>query len=445
MTSKTFCPVPWNSVNFKNNGDSRMCCNAAGSSKDGGVLNKSDGVAFNAGKDDWNDTRNAQLLNEVRLTMISGKWHGNCGRCMKEESVGIKSRRLNELSVYKKDISYIESITDNVTGKIPVDIIPIDNIDIRYGNFCNLKCRMCGPGNSHQWFNDFVSLYNMTSYYDAHNLIQLAKNKDNRWATIQYNWFVEDTKYWDNFKKYAMTAKKLYFVGGEPLIIEEHTKSIQYLVDSGYSSNIIIDYNSNFTVVPKKIIELWEKFKEVRIGVSLDGLGNVLNYQRSPANFNQIYNNIVKVDNNTNINLNGWIACTITVLNVFQYPELIKWKLLDSNLKRFNSVGSLKQTVSYQLCHYPAYYNIKILPPEIKLQLKNHYELYKQWIYDTNFSDSIKAEVQRVLTEVINFMNSEDHTEFLPEFISTTNKLDEIRGEDILSIVPQYATIFKRE
>lgn len=435
--------MPWNSVNLRNNGDLRMCCNAAGCSKDGGVLRKDTGEIYNAGKDDWNVARNATLLKEVRVAMLNGDWHENCERCAKEESVGIKSKRVNEITGYIKNIENVLSITD-CDGNIPVDLLPIEYVDIRYGNFCNLKCRMCGPADSHQWFGDFVSLYNTTSFNDGSNIIKLTQNQNNRWETNQFNWFEQNSMFWDNFKKYAAHANQLYFVGGEPLIIEEHEKSIQYLVDSGKSPNMILDYNSNFTVVPNSIIELWGKFKEVRVGVSLDGIDDVLHYQRSPADFNQIYSNMVKVDSNLNINLRGWIACTVTVFNVFQFPELIKWKLGSSNLKRFNKIGSAKQTVSHQMCHYPKHYNIKVLPNEIKLMIEDHYSQYMRWISNTDYSIFVKDEVVRVLTEIINFMNAENYTDHLPEFISITNKLDEIRGEDILSIVPQYSTLFKR-
>ena len=58
-----------------------------------GIMTKEDGTPYNAGKDDWNEARNAELLKEVRVSMMKGEWHPECTRCKKEEESGMRSRR----------------------------------------------------------------------------------------------------------------------------------------------------------------------------------------------------------------------------------------------------------------------------------------------------------------------------------------------------------------
>ncbi len=53
------------------------------------------------------------------------------------------------------DYDKAAAITD-ADGTMDVTQQDINFVDIRYGNFCNLKCRMCGPTDSHQWYDDFV-------------------------------------------------------------------------------------------------------------------------------------------------------------------------------------------------------------------------------------------------------------------------------------------------
>ena len=157
----TFCPLPWNSINLRNNGDLRICCNTNSYSPQRGIMRKEDGTIYNAGRDDWNTARNAPILKEVRASMLKGEWHPECERCRQEEVNGIRSRREYEHDDWAKwfgnyiDYDKAAAITD-ADGTMDVEQQEINFVDIRYGNFCNLKCRMCGPTDSHQWYDDFV-------------------------------------------------------------------------------------------------------------------------------------------------------------------------------------------------------------------------------------------------------------------------------------------------
>jgi sulfatase maturation enzyme AslB (radical SAM superfamily) len=448
MSNGTFCPLPWNSINLRNNGDLRICCNTNSYSPKKGIMRKDDGTPYNAGKDDWNEARNASLLKEVRASMLKGEWNPECERCRQEETNGIRSRREYEAEDWGKwlgnfiDLEKAKSMTEE-DGTLDTSKQDINFIDIRYGNFCNLKCRMCGPTDSHQWYNDFVELRNTTSYMDTHDKVQLVKNQDGRWTTGQYDWFQNNDKYWENFEKYATTAHKLYIVGGEPLIIDEHLESIERLVASGNAKNIRLEYNTNLTILPNKLVKLWENFKEIRIGASIDGIGEVFNYQRTPANFDQVYNNMMKLNNNENIKLKAWFALTVTPYNVFHFPEFMKWKLTMSGLTKFNPTKDYRPIVSHHMCHAPKHFNIKVLPAHLKQQVVEHYQMYIDWINSTDMTDHVKKEFIKISNGVTKFMNSEDYSDqWLNEFITFTNKVDALRGQDIRTIVPQFKDMF---
>lgn len=444
----TFCPLPWNSINLRNNGDLRICCNTNSYSPQRGIMRKEDGTIYNAGRDDWNTARNAPILKEVRASMLKGEWHPECERCRQEETNGIRSRREYEHDDWSKwfgnyiDYDKAAAITDE-DGTMDVTQQEINFVDIRYGNFCNLKCRMCGPTDSHQWYDDFVQLYNQTGYKDTHERIQLVKNTKGRWSTDQYDWFQNNNMYWHNFEKYAVNAHKLYIVGGEPLIIDEHTESLERIVASGRAPEMRLEYNTNLTMVPDKLIALWEHFKEVRIGVSIDGTGEVFNYQRTPANFDSVYKNMLKLDTNPRIKLKGWFAYTVTPFNLFHFPEFMRWKLTVSGLTKFNPVDDSRPIVSHHMCHSPKYYNVKVLPLELKQQVALHYQTYIDWVNTTDLSDKVKRDFAKILNGVVKFMMSEDYSEqYLNEFVQHTIKLDSIRGQNILDIVPEFKELF---
>ena len=443
----TFCPLPWNSINMRNNGDLRICCNTNSYSPQKGIMKKQDGTPYNAGKDDWNEARNAEMLKEVRQSMMKGEWHPECERCRQEEINGIKSRREYENEDWGKWFGNVnlESVKEHTAedGTIDPKKVPVDFIDIRYGNFCNLKCRMCGPTDSHKWYDDFVKITGKTEYKDTHEKIKLTKNAKGKWHTNQYDWFQSNNRYWSNFEQYAPNAKKIYIVGGEPLIIKEHQESLERLVASGKSKNIQLEYNSNLTMVPDRLVYLWEQFKQIRIGVSIDGTGSVFNYQRTPAKFDAVYKNMMTLQTNNRINLKAWFAFTVTPYNVFHMPEFMKWKLVESGLTKFNPLTGMRPVITHHMCHSPKYFNVKVLPPDLKEQVKQYYQEHKDWVMTTEFEDKVKNNFVKVLNGVEKFMMSEDYsTEWLPHFIDQTKRLDEVRGQNILDIVPQYKDLF---
>ena len=447
-TACTFCPLPWNSINLRNNGDLRICCNTNSYSPKRGIMTKEDGTPYNAGKDDWNEARNAEILKEVRVSMMKGEWHPECTRCKKEEESGMRSRREYEnddWGKYSGDISLEKMlpITEE-DGTLDTSKQDIEFMDIRYGNFCNLKCRMCGPTDSHKWYDDFVKTTGRTHYKDTHETIQLTKNAKGKWHTDQYDWFQDNDIYWNNFEKYAPDAKKLYIVGGEPLIIAEHQESLERLVASGKAGKIQLEYNTNLTMVPDRLVHLWEQFKQIRIGVSIDGIGDVFNYQRTPAKFDAVYKNMMTLQNNERINLKAWFAYTVTPMNVFHTADFMKWKLTESGLDKFNPITGPRPVITHHMCHSPKYYNVKVLPQYLKDQVAEHYQEHRDWVLTTDFSDKVKNNFIKVLTGIETFMMSEDYSEeWLDHFVDQTAKLDEVRNQNILDIVPQYKELFK--
>jgi len=442
-----FCPLPWNSVSTRNNGDMRVCCHANSYTANRGILRKKDNTPYNAGVDDWDEVRNSDLLKEVRKTMLNGEWHPECERCRQEEVNGYVSRRMYESkdwAEYHGD--FTEDKARQVTqedGTIDVGAMSLDYMDIRYGNFCNLKCRMCGPTDSHQWYDDHVKLYNTTSYPETSGKIHLEKNEKGRWTTSAYDWFVGNKHHIKSLQDRAKSLKKLYIVGGEPLIIQEHTDLLEMLVETGDCKHLQLEYNTNLTNITDKVYKLWENFKQIRIGASIDGYGKVLEYQRHPAKWDMIYENMVLLEQNDKVNLKAWIAYTITPYNVYHLPEFMKWKLCDSNLTKFNPKTSPRPVISEHLCHNPKYYNIKLLPKHHKEAVVKKNLEYCDWIEKTEFGDNIKSAFKKILTNVNTFMMSEDlYEKEGQEFINLTLKLDKIRNQSIIDIVPELEDMF---
>lgn len=433
--SKTFCPIPWNFQAIQNNGTVRVCCQM-NMTESRGTLKKENGMPYNAGRDDLEQARNAELIKSVRKDMLEGKWPEECARCMQEEAAGLRSRRQYENEAWNITAQQAKQIT-SVDGTIDIEKSPVVYYDLRFGNFCNLACRMCGPEDSHTWYKDWVKMYG-NEWDDTHQKVVLEKNKKGRWVTDAYDWHYS-TKFWDHIESKLADIEHVYMAGGEPLLIERHYEFLQKCIDQDVAKNIVIEYNTNLTNIPEKVLSMWENFKNVRIGASIDGFGDVLEYQRYPAKWSAIEKNLDVIDNLPD-NVSAWIACTITNINVYQIPDFMEL-LLQKNYKKINQ-GSTK-IITHHVCHKPWYSSIRVLPQTIKKDIEDHYDAKKDLFkkYDTH----IKNRANNILDSITKYMQAKDENKRLENFIDYTVKLDKIRSQSILNIVPQYKEIFRND
>jgi len=434
--TKTFCPIPWNFQAVRNNGDIRICCQA-NVTKNQGVVRHSDGTSYNAGRDSFMDAKNADLMKDVRLKMLKGEWAEECGRCKSEEEAGLQSRRIYELQHW--DYSYKDAVRDTA----PDGSITVRNqyYDLRFGNLCNLACRMCGPTDSHTWYEQWLGYHGGTSYEDTHGTVELKRNAKGRLETTDYDWHNSET-FWEQIEKNIPYIEHVYMAGGEPMMIERHYEFLQRCIDSGYADKITIEYNTNMTSLPPRVLKMWEKFKQIRVGCSLDGMGSVLEYQRWPIKWKQAHKNLDKVDQLPK-NIVAWVAYTVTAYNIFHLPEFMLWKLKESGWKKINS-SPQKPIITHHVAHGPRRANIRLLSSELKLKVHNHYDYYKFKVaQDNTIDEKIKSKFNKILDSVENYMMAEDYSEKIPEFIKFTNYLDKERGQSIVDVVPQYEDMFR--
>ena len=68
-----FCPIPWVSLGINNNGDYRMCVQAAANRKVRGVCKDSDENTMRIEDTSIADARNSEIMKETRRDMIAGK------------------------------------------------------------------------------------------------------------------------------------------------------------------------------------------------------------------------------------------------------------------------------------------------------------------------------------------------------------------------------------
>lgn len=423
-------------TSIRNNGDYRVCCHSNLSGDKGTLKDDQDNI-LNASDCSIDKTRNTPLLKELRKSMIEGRDHSVCVRCLREENINILSRREREresASSFFND-EFISEVTSR-DGTIDVEKFSINALDIRFGNRCNLKCRMCGPTDSDSWYNSYVELWEENSFDDSHGKVSLVKNKYGDYKTLanDYDW-VDDNHFWKNFEDNVSQLTYIHIVGGEPFLIQKHFQVLKRCIELGQAPKMTLEYNTNGTFIPKDAFDLWSHFKSVKIGISVDGLGRVNDYIRFPSRWAQIEDTLQKIKSSDVKGISCWLSCTVQALNILDIDNLLKWKLKS----RFHCINDeyFSKIISSHLLHSPRYLSVKVLPSEIKdkakLKLLNLLEWFDNEYHDDEVPSSVRDKyrhnLKRMVDGYIDFMYSEDlfstHGEL---FLATLTRLDEINN-----------------
>lgn len=427
--SKTFCPIPWNFQAIRANGDIRVCCQA-NVTKNQGVIRKPDGTAFNAGKDQLVDARNTDMLKAMRVNMLNGVWSDECGRCKNEEDSGLVSRRSYENQQWQMNIEEVREKT-NDDGSIDPTDFPVVYYDLRFGNFCNLKCRMCGPTDSSAWYEDWIKLTGTNKFKDTSGIMEIVD-----YDVPAFNW-PEYEPFWEQLEANIPNIEHVYFAGGEPMLIERHYDFLERCVEAGAAKNIIVEYNTNMSTLPTRVTELWKQFKQVRVGASVDGMGKMQEYQRHPSKWQKTLDNLYKVDALPE-NIIAWLAFTVTAYNVNHMIDFMKWKLTQSNFKKINSTFR-RPIITHHVAHHPKHLNVRVLPDSYKKIVTQRFFDFLQWVKDNNFNEHVVKQATDIVNGVVNYMNGESYYEqYWPEFIKYTADLDNMRGENLTLVEPEF-------
>ena len=427
--SKTFCPLPWIHLATRPNGDVRVCCtaNASGAGKQDektAGLVKKDGIAMNLRDHTIEEVWNSEHMRRTRLQMLNGEIPISCTKCFNEEAKGITSKRQWESEEWKQRVDFDKLIASTKEdGTTPVSI---PYFDLRLGNLCQLKCVMCSPHDSSSWIKEWK--LQMPQY----------KNKDliadQGWDDqYDYTWYKKGS-FIDSMKHQAFNIQELYFAGGEPLLIPEHYKILEFMVDEGYAKECNLRYNSNGLELPDKLFKLWEHFKEVRFNFSIDAYGERNNYIRYPSKWEEVAKNLKKLDENTKDNTVINIACAIQLLNVGYIDELAEWKM-DQGFSKINPSMFGGGIIGTHLVYLPSYLNVQVLPQEAKLWAKDKLEKFiDRQKFNLEFNQHpYGAQRWRGL---IKYMMQEDWSNKLPALQEYLQVTDERRETDFRKTFP---------
>lgn len=275
------------------------------------------------------DAQHSDYMKQLRKNFINGKKPDGCNACWQEESVPgrLSKRKTTFIKMKDIDVAYNES-----------DIKPIF-LDLKLGNICNLKCRICGSWSSSKWAQEEIDIN------DGVNDLARIQLKEGQWPRTSPNW-------WQALEDALPHIEYLEFTGGEPFLIGEHFDLLQVLVDRGYSKKIDIHYNTNGTIWPSRGEKLWPYFKRVEIAFSIDDIGPRFEYQRYGTQWNETEEVIRKAITSP---FALQVCTTFNIQNAYYWPETEKW-ILEQGIT----------DIHYNILQEPPMFNLRNMPDHIK-------------------------------------------------------------------------------
>jgi hypothetical protein len=399
--SDTFCILPWIHTATYTDGTALLCC----------VAQPNTGLNLN--EHTINEVKNSDYFKRARLSLLNGEKFSGCSVCWREESVGVKSHRMNENNLW--DILLTKEFVDEIVQNTHDDGT-IENelytLDFRLGNTCNLACVMCRPTDSSKWLPEAKKLsldLETDAKWDWKHKSQLDISK--------FEWYKRQ-EFLEDFYESCGSMRLMIFAGGEPLLIKEHKQIIKEMVNRGYAGNIQVNYHTNGTIYDPELMELWKHFKKVELFLSIDGIDKVTEYVRYPSNFGVIEKNLRLYDDNSSDNMSFKILYTVQALNIFYLPEFADW-LIKQNYKKIIVHRDYDPIFHTGVLWGPNYLSTKVLPQHVKeiitKKLTDYVEEKKGTVNVSNF------------LQMVSLMNSEDNSSILNQFDEYLERIDKYR------------------
>ena len=392
-----FCVLPWVSLEASPVGTVRPCCLA-----DDEIVDNA-GQKFSLLTANFEDIQNSDSMKQLREQFLAGEQPQTCRKCWNEERAGRDSKRIHTLNRLK------HMLPDQTWT---TDAKPLMFLDLKLGNICNLKCRICGSWSSSQFAAEELSFL----------------DKDDQKKSYAYQmlravaWPRENQSFWTEIDQCLNDIRYIEFTGGEPFMIDQHFDMLQGIVDRGIAHQVEIHYNTNGTQMPARCIDIWPHFKTVEVAFSIDDLDQRFEYQRTNATWSEVQDNIQRfmLLRQTMPNLQLQCCSTVNVFNVRYIDQLAHWIVLQGF-----------DFVYWNMMHDAWYFSIATLPDTAKAAVAEHL-----------LAVDVPPQYREEFDRIVDFMNSGASTDGFMTRMKIAD-LDQKRNQDFATVAPEMAQLIQ--
>ena len=390
-----FCILPWISLEASPIGTVRPCCLA-----DDELVDDA-GAKFSLLDADFTEIQNSRSMQTLREQFIQGEQPKTCRKCWNEEASGRTSKRMHTLDRLKHVLTDCDWTADAK---------PLMFLDLKLGNICNLKCRICGSWSSSQFATEEI---NDAPPEKKKEIFAYQMLRAGAWPR-------ENKNFWDQIDQCLTDIRYIEFTGGEPFMIQEHFDMLQGIVDLGIAHQVEIHYNTNGTQYPDRAPDIWRHFKTVEVAFSIDDIGARFEYQRTNADWAVVLDNITNFQYLQTQMPNLQLQCcsTVNVFNVRYIDELAQW----IEMQKFDFVY-------WNMMHDAWYYSIASLPNTAKQAIDQH-------LKTATVPARFKEEFDRIREFMMNGVSSDGST-----MLMNMRDLDRKRNQTLITVAPELANI----
>ena len=411
----TFCMHPFTGLATREDGAIQVCCR---SHPIGWIQNETL-------EEVWNNDN----MKRIRKQVLTGYRPPECEPCFSLEDQGVESLRLRHVkgTIPEARIKLYPRATDAMSSDYTMPF-EIPTMELKLNNLCNLKCRMCHPGDSTSW-NDWAEIKDY--YKDTGKVIYNLVEEHNLENKPLLDKFENNPNWWESLEKNLPHFRRVEFAGGEPLMDPQHYRILDMLAP--YGDQIEIKYATNLTTLGKNnrtVWEYWPKFKSVAVNVSIDGIGISYEYIRGNASWAELINNIKQIQTIPNISrIVGAVA--VQVSNVLVLDKMIEYFL--------NDLGIVFYT---NMVKYPDVLSIQVLPAPLKELAYHRLEAMKSKIIRYKMVEEHPILLGITLGQiegVQNFLRASDQSHLWEDCIEFNRRLDQSRNQlTFIEVTPEF-------
>lgn len=228
-------------------------------------------------------------------TLESDQWPGGCALCKRVENNNTMSLRTERVRLIK-------------------------DMEIKFGNLCNLGCYMCTSDKSsllHKTYLDMID----TGLGDA-RIEEEVEDLDAKFSKFPVQWYNRPEKL-SELAQYAATRERIRFTGGEPTVNTYLKRFLEEL--STLNTDIVLRITTNGMSMSDSLLALFARFKHVQLTFSIDAVGEFNEYLRFPSNWKKIQKNVERASTLPNVEFE--INTVVSYLNVHCLDDIIEWGL----------------------------------------------------------------------------------------------------------------------
>ena len=223
---------------------------------------------------------NSDHMKSVRRRMMANETLPECAVCNEQLlNTDVYRSYFNRMFAHLRDAVLASTDESGYTTAQPV------GWDYRFSNLCNFKCRTCGDMLSSSWESEQRS-NNSIDYTNPKNLWMLPAVRESITA-------FQDTQIEQEFSDAVEQhrVEEVYWVGGEPLMYEQHWRYMQRIIELGDGQNVYARYNTNLSRVDYRGCNLYRDIlahvRDWQICASLDGTGRTGEYIRTGLDYSR--------------------------------------------------------------------------------------------------------------------------------------------------------------